>query len=413
MAVRSEFHVQADQDGDPGPHIKAALFCFAVAGSALLIGYFTLGWAGLTDKASPDFAPVPHIIAVVGILLGGFFLVRGYFDASRHRLFGASEVRGATPELGGALEGIFKVANTRPLTAPIELSLRCDWRRYVPGTPGIRGGDQSTTLWRQSQSVAIGMAQSGVAFHFDLPADGLPTGRRPRPKTGVHPEGPGDIAWTLRAFSRRPGVNYLAEFEIPVRPGAVIRALGAKTKPEPAKRAAGALAQGVALALGGSVPSQSELDSEAEARTRAEPDVPFASSPMPLQWDDGMLNRIALVAALALSAIALYVMGYEIAFTVGARETPAVLADTGKNWVALNLGPDDPNHKITVSSFQIWAKGQTVTALCKSTVDGRARCHMQTGSDRWFNSVFAVVLAGLALAAWRWKPWRLRRRALS
>jgi len=117
--------------------------------------------------------------------------------------------------------------------------------------------------------------------------------------------------------------------------------------------------------------------------------------------------------AVALSAIALYVIGYEITFTVGARDTPAVLADTGKSWVALNLGPDDPNHRITVSSFHNWAKGQSVTALCKSAVDGRARCHMQTGSDRWLNSVFAVVVAGLALAAWRWKPWRLRRSALT
>jgi hypothetical protein len=413
MAVRSEFHVLADEDGDPGPHIKAALFCFAVAGSALLIGYFTLGWAGLTDKASPDFAPVPHFIAAVGVLLGGFFLVRGYLDASRHRLFGASEVRGATPELGGALEGIFKVANTRLLKAPIELSLRCDWRGHSAGIHGGSGSDGTTTLWRQSQSVAINLAQSGVAFHFDLPADGLPTGRRPRPKTGVHPAGSGYIVWTLRAFSRRLGVNYLAEFEIPVRPGTVIRAVGAKTKPEPANHAAGALAQGVALVLGGSAPSQDELDDEAEARSRPEPDVPFASSRMPLQQGDGMVDRIALVVAVALSAIALYVIGYEITFTVGARDTPAVLADTGKSWVALNLGPDDPNHRITVSSFHNWAKGQSVTALCKSAVDGRARCHMQTGSDRWLNSVFAVVVAGLALAAWRWKPWRLRRSALT
>jgi len=71
---------------------------------------------------------------------------------------------------------------------------------------------------------------------------------------------PQDLAtswWTLRAFSRRLGVNYLAEFEIPVRPGTVIRAVGAKTKPEPANHAAGALAQGVALVLGGSAPSSS------------------------------------------------------------------------------------------------------------------------------------------------------------
>jgi len=222
-------------------------------------------------------------IAAVGVLLGGFFLVRGYLDASRHRLFGASEVRGATPELGGALEGIFKVANTRLLKAPIELSLRCDWRGHSAGIHGGSGSDGTTTLWRQSQSVAINLAQSGVAFHFDLPADGLPTGRRPRPKTGVHPAGPGYIVWTLRAFSRRLGVNYLAEFEIPVRPGTVIRAVGAKTKPEPANHAAGALAQGVALVLGGSAPSQDELDDEAEARSRPEPDVPFASSRMPLQ----------------------------------------------------------------------------------------------------------------------------------
>jgi hypothetical protein len=89
-----------------------------------------------------------------------------------------------------------------------------------------------------------------------------------------------------------------------------------------------------------------------------------------------------------------------------------VLADTGKNWVALNLGPDDPNHKITVSSFQNWAKGQTVTAMCKSTVDGRARCHMQTVSDRWFNQFLPSFWRDWR-SAWRWKPWRLRRRALS
>jgi hypothetical protein len=328
-------------------------------------------------------------------------------------LFGTSEVRGTTPELGGALDGILKVAKTRLLTVPVELSLRCDWLVHSSGIHGGGGSDGTTTLWLQSQNITLNTAQDGVAFRFDLPADGLPSGRRPRPKTGVHPEGPGTIVWTLKAFSRRLGVNYLAEFEIPVRPGAMIRALSAKTKPEPAKRAAGALAQGVALVFGGNVPTQDELDDEAEAQTRAEPDVPFASAPMPLQRNDDTINRIALVVAVVLSTIAFYVVGYEIAFTIGAHETPVVLADTGKNWVALDLGPDDRNHKITVSSFHNWAKGQAVTALCKNAVDGRARCHMQTGSDRWLNSVFAVVLAGLALAAWKWKPWRLKRGALS
>jgi hypothetical protein len=72
-----------------------------------------------------------------------------------------------------------------------------------------------------------------------------------------------------------------------------------------------------------------------------------------------------------------------------------------KHAVTLDMGPGDPAHRIYVSSFHRWEPGQQVTALCETDPDGRRRCRMSSGLDRWLDGLGTLAVAVFALAGWR------------
>ena len=406
-AAEPGVRVEAEQGDESGALLKAALFCVGVAVAFVAGGFYGLGKSGMLDPRSPDFAPVPHFFAFVALVLGVFFLVRAYMHGRRYRLFGTSVVEANRPRLGEALVGTLRIAKPDALQAPITLRLRCDWR-HRSSSPGHPSQGQSTTehLWAQSLELDPAGAAAGIPFRFAIPEDGLPSGRRPKPKTGVHPGSPGDIVWSLLASSARRGLDYVAEFEVPVEPGPLsaerARQAGPKAAPHdpgddsPAVRAA----QVVGLALGGEVPTAEERAAEAEAEKRPEPETPFASSPRLEQDGQRLFRRVALIAAVVLGAIALLALGRQAVFGRGSTELRAAVTAVEKHAVTLDLGPGDPAHTIYVSSFHRWERGQQVTALCETDPDGRRRCRMASGLDRWLDGLGTLAVALVALFAW-------------
>ena len=421
-AEKSGLHVEAEQGDESGALARAGLFCLAVAVAILLAGFYALGRSGMLDMRSPEFAPVPHFFAFAAFCLALFFFVRAWLHGRRYRLFGTSVVEGNVPALGEALVGTLRIAKKDALTAPIRLSLRCEWRHFQSdsASPTSSGSAVTERLWEQSQELQSTGVESGLPFQFDLPDDGLPSGRRPKPKTGVHPESPGDIVWTLRASSPRRGTDYVAEFEMDVRPGRLIRALSKGPKAEPTEGAQGdpvspalrtmtALGGAASLFLGGSVPTAGELREEAEADARAEPAEPFAKSGPLEQGGERFLRVGTLIAALFLSLVAGVSLVREASFGWRCVESPAVVVKAETHAVILDFGPDDRAHTISVSSHHHWTPGENVVALCQTGEDGRRRCRMQSGFDRWLDGLGTLGLALTAFAVWTY----LRRRSLA
>jgi hypothetical protein len=399
--------VEAEQGDESGALFKAALFCVGVAVAFVAGGFYGLGKSGMLDPRSPDFAPVPHFFAFVALVLGAFFLVRAYMHGRRYRLFGTSVVEANRPRLGEALVGTLRIAKPDALQAPITLRLRCDWRHRSssPGHPS-QGATTTEHLWESSLELDPAGAAAGIPFRFAIPEDGLPSGRRPKPKTGVHPESPGDIVWSLLASSARRGMDYVAEFEVPVEPGQLSAERARQAGPKAAPHAPGddslavRAAQVAGLALGGSVPTAEEREAEADAETRPEPETPFASSPRPEQDGQRVFRRVALIAAVALGVIALLALARQAAFGWGGTELRATVTTVEKHAVTLDLDRGDPAHTVYVSSFHRWERGQQVTALCEADPDGRRRCRMASGLDRWLDGLGTLAVALVALSVW-------------
>jgi hypothetical protein len=407
-------HMEAEQGDEERILSKAALTSFGIAVAILVAGFLWLGRDGMLNPHSPDFFPLPHFCAFVGVLLSVFFLVRALIHGRRYRLFGTSEIEGNQPVLGERFAGMLRVAKPQSLSAPITLWLCCNWRHYGEGTSSVvRGSETTDTLWETSLALSPDGAADGIPFEFDIPEDGLPSGRRPKPKAGVHPEPAGQIIWVLRALSPRWGTDYYEEFEIVVKPGRIPAELGKQIRPALSKRdkaagrtsfatrGASLLGNILSLIIGGRVPDAAEISAEAEAETRPEPATPFASKPWEDQSGPRKIGRIALVVGIFLGVIALYTLSRQAVFGWHGWDMTAKITKVERNLVTLDLGAKDPVHPIYVSAFHHWNVGQLVTVLCETADDGGRRCRMVSGYDRWLEGMVALFVALTALSIWR------------
>ncbi len=108
----------------------------------------------------------------------------------------------------------------------------------------------------------------------------------------------------------------------------------------------------------------------------------------------------SLIAALFLSLVAGVSLVREASFGWRGVEMPTVVVKAETHAVTLNFGPDDPAHTISVSSHHHWTPGEHVVALCETGEDGRRRCRMQSGFDRWLDGLGTLGLALAAFAVW-------------
>lgn len=392
-------HVEAEEPDVEHTRVRAGLFCLGFSAAIVGVGFVWLGHDGMLEPRSPNFFPLPHFFAVASAFLGLFFLTRGYIHGRRFELFGVSSIDGNVPRLGETFEGMLRVTHIAAFEAPIAMRISCAWRHTSVGSTNQSSKNETDTLWETSIDLGRINASGELAFRFDIPADGLPSGRRPKPETGVNTN-PGDIVWTLSATSPRRGMNYLAEFEVRVLPKAhrpaSVGELPRETDP------ALLLATQVASAVfGGTIPTAAELADEAEAQARPEPAKPFASSPQPKPGAADIARKVSLVIALVLCFFAAASLVNQVTFGSQGSELHASVTGVAHHEVTLDFGAQDPAHTIYVSSFHTWTRGQTVTALCEPGENERPRCRMTTGFDRWLNAIGILGAALLALVFWR------------
>lgn len=419
-------HVEAD-DADDGPvRIRAGLVCLGLAAAILIAGWLWLGREGMLDPKSPDFFPLPHFFATAAILVGTFFLVRGVLFGGRYRKFGTSLLEAEPAELGGHL--VARVSTAREVNAvgPFTVRLRCD-RHFYSSSPGqsTQGRDATETLWEATQTLPQGSStRTGLAITFDLPATGLPSGRRAKPATGVHPEPPENIEWIVSVHAPCQGLNYFVEFAVPVAPGAVIRALqrernaGAAAARHAAPHsgegvpvgAAQVALQAAALVFGGRVPDAEELAADAQARAKAEPAVPFAGEVQPVSAGTRLAMRALLVVGALLLAVGVWAVVTQLRYGAAADQvTGTVTAIENAHRIRLTL--DDGGSIATAYSTSLhhWQPGQSIALACRHDAKTTPRpCRVDTGLDRWLDGLGTVLFGAVALALglylWRQAP---------
>jgi hypothetical protein len=89
--VRAGIHVEAEQGDEARALAKAALPCVVVAAVIVAAESAGLGRDGMLDWHSPDFFPLPHFCAFVGLLLAAFFLVRADHEGDDGKVDGQQE----------------------------------------------------------------------------------------------------------------------------------------------------------------------------------------------------------------------------------------------------------------------------------------------------------------------------------
>ena len=142
-------------------------------------------------------------------LIGLGLLIWAFRMTLRWMRFGESvfEMAFVPGLLGGALEGVIRPSRPMRPEGPIQLRLNCLSR--VTRSSGNGSSTQESLLWQHE--TAVEMRPDGtIPVAFYLPADGS--------ETSVIGVGNG-VLWRLEVKARVPGVDYAAQFEVPVFQG--------------------------------------------------------------------------------------------------------------------------------------------------------------------------------------------------
>jgi hypothetical protein len=430
---------EADSPSEFTDRMKAGLFLWGFGAAILLAGWIWLGTAGMTDPRSPDFFPLPHFFAFASAALGTFMMVLGLLHRIRAAKFGTSVLEANLPEVGGTLEGHVRTARDIEATGPIVAVLRCD-RRYestrVAG--GGNGGTQTECMWEARQELPPGTRSSlGLPFAFAIPATALRSGRRPKPKTGVHPEDPDWIEWTLAISAPTRGLNYAVAFPIQVTGSPAARASGSpdavrapaaratgrsravggrgKDVPEetPLQRLGLGLLSAATLVIGGRVPDADERraarrgeEEDAEGR---EPEVPFAGEVRPDQGGARLMRRVFLGFGLLFGLGGAWGLIQEVRYGLASERHSAVVTAVDMQTLDIALDSGEAGHVASLTRFHSWHTGQAVTVTCSLAPSTPRHCRMNTGADRFLGPLSALI-AGMGFLA---LSWALRYRASS
>jgi len=168
----------------------------------------TVAWNIIGNHAihkGNEMAAVVLIFPLVGLGL----LIWALRMTLRWMRFGESvfEMASVPGLLGGALEGVICPSCPMRPEGPIQLRLNCLSR--VTRSSGNGSSTQENLLWQHE--TAVEMCPDGtIPVAFYLPADGS--------ETSVIGVGNG-VLWRLEVKARVPGVDYVAQFEVPVFQG--------------------------------------------------------------------------------------------------------------------------------------------------------------------------------------------------
>jgi hypothetical protein len=181
-----------------------ALLGFAVFWNAIAGGMTYAIWKG-TGPRGPE-----HYFILLFPLIGTLVLVAGVYGLLRRRRYGVPVLELATlpAPLGRALAGHVRVPRGLEPDRQMTIWLR-SIRRTVTGT-GKNRQTSETTLWEDRRSIP-GSIRAGdgvtIPIAIPIPADAVATdGGNPFDR----------VLWRLVVRSEVPGVDFEAQFEVPV-----------------------------------------------------------------------------------------------------------------------------------------------------------------------------------------------------
>ncbi len=222
MAIDYPIHIEVENKDVASTSFKTAWVLLILSALIFAAGFYYVGTEGMLNFASPDFMPVPHVLSAIAAVLGLSSLVRALKSNAHTSAFGKSIVDCNKPVLGGILSGTLKIEKSTGLTAPIALRLHCDWKHKIYYEDGENSKPAKAVMWEHTQELPSGGAEIGIPFRFTIPASCLASGWRTIPRgpkeNAAIKKTAGSVIWYVTATSKRSGVDYLANFEIRVRP---------------------------------------------------------------------------------------------------------------------------------------------------------------------------------------------------
>lgn len=189
---------------------------WAMAGLLPLLGFAVIWIAGVPfrfDVPEREFNPLA-LIPVIALLVGLFFLCAAIFMTLRLRKYGRSTLTlDERARIGGRVLG--------RVTSTVDVAPQGEWGLVLRCVETITAAGQQTrvyrtdlTRWEQKSTLPA----SGYTLRVGVPVDiAIPENcleitdplERARQKRGT-------LRWVLQLTGQRPGLNYLASFEIPI-----------------------------------------------------------------------------------------------------------------------------------------------------------------------------------------------------
>ena len=153
------------------------------------------------------------LLALLFPMAGIMLAVMAFRAVGRHLKFGVSTflLAGDTGVVGGPLAGVIRVSTKLKPKKGFRLTLNC-MSREVRGTGKNRRVSEKI-LWQSMQTMTRELSEgnpneTGVPVQFAIPFDAVPSS-----EGGANREG---ILWKLEIAADAPGIDYHAEFDVPV-----------------------------------------------------------------------------------------------------------------------------------------------------------------------------------------------------
>jgi len=190
----------------------------AIVGGIMIYIHFSSGagfdWSSINWK-NPDWSNIDWVNFAfeVGPLLIASLLVLWAIRATiRWRKFGNStlDLKGGAGRVGGVLTGLIRTSVDFRPSGDFKVALRCV--EAITSGSGKNRKTRHHTRWENEQiipSARVSM-RIGVPVSFTIPAECMETNS---------PLARGTVTWKLLIDAPTPGVNYSAEFFVPVERG--------------------------------------------------------------------------------------------------------------------------------------------------------------------------------------------------
>lgn len=360
------------EPSDAGPNaLKGALFFFGLAVAVVIADVLWSGPAAFALNSS-DFNPLFLFGFACTALMGTVQLASGMIHTLRYRKFGTSELKVNAARLGQSLKCSVKTVSDLAPLGPYKARLRCDLHT---STRSARGGSTRgiACLWESIETIPGTVhSAAGVPVEFALPANGLGSGGRKG-----NSDGNARVTWALELRAPLHGLDYYAEFALPVK--------GRARETESAEDPEGAASSGHAARRAGAFAG--------------------CAAPRSQRWK-WLLRGLVMFGLVITVAGTLGSVAELRAKRVSGRVTTF---DGAKLDVAIDTGGSVPmTAHVTHHSGHPFQAGMPVTLVCDEVTDQTYSCDVDTGA-RWWLQTAVGMSVGIGMLLIAWILWRRRR----